>query len=50
VKTVQAGGAPDGTGTSYYALRAHEAVLASGSDWRREVTPEMRAEVILQTV
>jgi hypothetical protein len=50
VKTVQAGGAPDGTGTSYYALRAHEAVLASGSDWRREVTPEMRTEVILQTV
>ena len=27
VKTVEAGGTPDGTGTSYYPLRAHEAVL-----------------------
>jgi phthalate 4,5-dioxygenase len=50
VKTVAAGGTPDGTGTSYYSLFAHEAVLPSGADWRSQVTPEMRAEMILQTV
>ena len=50
VKTVQEGGTPDGTGTSYYALRAHEAVLPADADWRRDLTPEMRAEAILQTV
>jgi hypothetical protein len=49
VKTVEAGGAPDGTGTSYYSLFAHEEVLPAGADWR-QVTPEMRAEMILQTV
>ena len=42
VKTTEAGGAPDGTGTSYYALRAHEGVLPRAADWRR-VTPEMPA-------
>jgi nitrite reductase/ring-hydroxylating ferredoxin subunit len=50
VKTVEAGGTPDGVGTSYYPLRAHEAVLPRNTDWRRELTPEMRAETILQTV
>ena len=50
VKTAEAGGTPDGVGTSYYTLRAHEAVLPLGTDWRREVTPEMPAEAILQTV
>jgi phthalate 4,5-dioxygenase len=50
VKTVEAGGAPNGTGPSYYALHAHEAVLPAGADWRRQVTPEMPAEMILQTV
>jgi hypothetical protein len=49
VKTVEAGGIPDGTGTSYYSLCAHEAVLPHGSDWR-QLTPEMREEMILQTV
>ena len=50
VDTVESGGTPDGTGTSYYALRAHEAVLPRSTDWRREMTPEMPAEAILQTV
>jgi phthalate 4,5-dioxygenase len=50
VKTVEAGGAPDGTGTSYYTLRAHEAVLPRSADWRAEMTPEMKREAILQTV
>jgi phthalate 4,5-dioxygenase oxygenase subunit len=50
VKTVEAGGTPDGTGTSYYTLRAHEAVLPRNVDWRAELTPEMQREAILQTV
>jgi hypothetical protein len=50
VKTVEAGGLPDGTGTSYYGLRAHEAVLPRSKDWRVELTPEMKQEAILQTV
>jgi phthalate 4,5-dioxygenase oxygenase subunit len=50
VKTVDSGGTPDGTGTSYYSLYAHEAVLPSGADWRQQVTPEMPPEMILQTV
>jgi hypothetical protein len=50
VKTVEAGGSPDGTGTSYYPLRAHEAVLPRNKDWRVELTPEMKQEAILQTV
>ncbi len=50
VKTVEEGGMPDGTGTSYYTLRAHEAVLSRQADWREELTPEMKREAILQTV
>ncbi len=50
VKTVEAGGSPDGTGNSYYPLRAHEAVLPRSADWREEMTPEMKREAILQTV
>jgi phenylpropionate dioxygenase-like ring-hydroxylating dioxygenase large terminal subunit len=50
VKTVEAGGSPDGTGASYYTLRAHEAVLPRAADWREELTPEMKQEAILQTV
>jgi len=49
VRTVAAGGAPAGTGTSYYTMRAREAVLARALDWRRELTPEIE-EVVLQTV
>jgi hypothetical protein len=50
VKMVQSGGNPAGTSTSYYPLRAHEAVLPRDADWRREMTPEMQADAILQTV
>src|SRR6185436_435270 len=50
VKTVEAGGAPDGTGTSYYQLRAHEAVIPVAADWRTEMVPEMKRDAILQTV
>ena len=50
VKTVEAGGNPDGTGISYYKLRAHEAVLPHDADWRQAMTPEMQPEAILQTV
>jgi phenylpropionate dioxygenase-like ring-hydroxylating dioxygenase large terminal subunit len=50
VTTVQAGGTPDGTGTSYYTLSAHEQIVPKEADWRQEVTPEMPAEMILQTV
>ena len=50
VKAVEAGGSPDGTGTSYYPLRAHEQVLRASADWRAELVPEMPREAILQTV
>ena len=50
VKTVEAGGTPDGTGTSYYDLRAREAVLPRNADWRRELAPDLPPERILQTV
>ena len=49
VRTVAAGGQPAGTGTSYYTMRAREAVLPRAVDWRRELTPDMQ-EVALQTV
>ncbi len=50
VKTTASGGTPAGTGSSYYGLQAHEAVLPRGVDWRQRITPEMRTEMILQTV
>jgi phenylpropionate dioxygenase-like ring-hydroxylating dioxygenase large terminal subunit len=50
VKTAESGGAPDGVGTSYYTLRAHEAVLPRSADWRAEMVPEMKRESIMQTV
>jgi phthalate 4,5-dioxygenase oxygenase subunit len=50
VDAEKAGGAPAGLGASYYTLRAHEAVLPREADWRREMTPEMAADAILQTV
>ncbi len=49
VKTVQEGGVPPGVKPSYYALRAAEGVLPRDADWR-ELTPDMKAETILQTV
>src|SRR3984885_3530461 len=50
VKSVQAGEAPAGTGTSYYPLLAHEEVLPRDADWREVMTPEMPKEIILETV
>jgi phenylpropionate dioxygenase-like ring-hydroxylating dioxygenase large terminal subunit len=50
VNAVETGGTPDGTTNSYYPLRAHEAVLPRSVDWRREMTPDLPAEAILQTV
>ena len=50
VRAVQAGEAPNGTGSSYYPLRAHEEVLPRDADWRAEMTPEMPKELILETV
>jgi phenylpropionate dioxygenase-like ring-hydroxylating dioxygenase large terminal subunit len=50
VRAVEAGGTPDGLGTTYYDLRAGEGVLSREADWRQELTPGMRPEQILQTV
>ncbi len=50
VKTVEAGGTPDGTGTSYYHIRAGEEVLPRDADWRAELAPDITKEKILQTV
>ncbi|HYU13384.1 MAG TPA: hypothetical protein VEK82_12465, partial [Stellaceae bacterium] len=50
VKTVEAGGTPDGTGTSYYAIRAGEEVLARDADWHQIMAPDITQEKILQTV
>jgi phthalate 4,5-dioxygenase len=50
VRAVEAGGTPDGLGTTYYALTAEEGVLPKDADWRRELTPTLRPEAILQTV
>ena len=50
VRAVEAGRAPEGLGTTYYALRAAEGVLPRDADWRKELTPDMRPEAILQTV
>jgi phthalate 4,5-dioxygenase len=49
VRTVADGGSPAGTGTSYYVLRAQEAVLPGVANWRRELTPEIET-MVLQTV
>ena len=37
VRSVAAGDRPPGTGTSYYTLRAGEAVLPRDADWRQEL-------------
>jgi phthalate 4,5-dioxygenase len=50
VRAVEAGENPDGLGTTYYELRAGEGVVPRDADWRRELTPTMRPEAILQTV
>ena len=50
VRAVEAGRTPEGLGTTYYTLRAGEGVLPRDADWRKELTPDMRPEAILQTV
>ncbi len=50
VRVTEAGGHPEGLGTTFYTLRAGEAVVPREADWRAEVTPSMRPEVILATV
>jgi phthalate 4,5-dioxygenase len=49
VRKVADGDSPAGTGTSYYALQAQEAVLPGVANWRRELTPEIET-MVLQTV
>jgi hypothetical protein len=50
VESFAEGGSPSGPGTSYYELRAREAVLPVETDWRRQMMPEMQPEALLQTV
>ena len=50
VKTVEAGGDPAGTGTSYYHIRAGEEVLPRDADWHAVLAPDITKEKILQTV
>jgi phenylpropionate dioxygenase-like ring-hydroxylating dioxygenase large terminal subunit len=50
VRAAEAGQTPDGLGTTYYEIYAGEGVLPKNADWRRELTPTMRDEAILQTV
>jgi hypothetical protein len=44
VKTVQTGGNPPGTDTSYYQARAIEKIFPREETWRQTVLPEMYAE------
>ena len=41
VKTVEDGGAPPATDTSYYQLRAVERIIADGTDWREAMLQAM---------
>ena len=50
VRTVEAGGNPAGTGTSYYHIRAGEEVLPNDADWHAILAPDITKEKILQTV
>jgi phthalate 4,5-dioxygenase len=50
VLAVKAGKSPDGTGTSYYDLRAGEAILSREADWRHEIAPDLNEAKILATV
>jgi hypothetical protein len=50
VRTVEAGGDPAGTGTSYYHIRAGEEVLPRDADWHAILAPDITKEKILQTV
>jgi phthalate 4,5-dioxygenase oxygenase subunit len=50
VRAVAAGHSPHGTGSSYYGLRAREAVLPRDADWRRELAADLQEDAILATV
>lgn len=50
VRTVEAGGTPGGVRPSYARVHAREAVLPREADWRRELTPDLPAGAVLQTV
>jgi hypothetical protein len=50
VKTVEAGGQPYGTSTSYYTIKAGEEVLARDADWHEVLAPDITKDKILQTV
>jgi len=50
VRTVETGGNPDGTGTSYYHIRAGEEVLPNDADWHAVLAPDITQDKILQTV
>ena len=50
VREVAAGNRPYGAGTSYYTLRAGEAVLPRDADWRQELAPDLTADKVLATV
>lgn len=41
IKTVQDGGSPPGTGTSYYTILGMEELVPKGVDWREAVLPKM---------
>jgi phthalate 4,5-dioxygenase len=46
LKTVQAGGAPPATDTSFYRLRALERTIPDGVEWRDEMLPVMYPSTI----
>ena len=50
VKAVEAGRSPNGTGTSYYTVKAGEDVFARDADWHRSLAPDITKDRILQTV
>ena len=47
VKTVQEGGDPPGTDTSYYSARAIERIFPREMTWRDTVLPDMYAKELL---
>src|SRR5437763_14453585 len=49
VKAVEAGGDPDGTGTSYYHIRAGEEGVPRDADWHQNRAPDITGEENLQT-
>ena len=50
VKDVEAGRSPNGTGTSYYTVKAGEDVFPRDADWHQALAPDITTDRILQTV